>query len=81
MNGEQIGMLVCGCVFALAGVSMIASQRLIEWSLTTRRGERWVRWFGEQRGAFILRFIVGPLILVISCVFIWALLTGKYNTQ
>lgn len=77
MEEKTIIMIVMSCIFGLLGIALIASQGVADWGLRTRRGQRWVRWFGEQKAATILRFVVGPFVLLMAALGIWAAMSGR----
>lgn len=78
MKEEAIGMIVMGGVFTALGVILLSSYGFASWGISnTRAGQRWERWFGEERAILILRFVAGPLLILISAVAIWAALSGK----
>jgi hypothetical protein len=77
MKEDDIVMIVMASIFAVAGISLIASQRLTDLALRTRRGQKWVRWFGEKRASIILRFVVGPFVLLMAAGAAWVVMTAK----
>ena len=78
MKEEAIGMIVMACVFTALGVVLLSSYGFASWGINNlRSGQRWARWFGEERAISILRFVAGPLLIVISGIAIWAAMSGK----
>ena len=70
-------MLVMAGVIAAIGIIMMLSHGFTAWGLRTRTGQKWVRLFGEDRSMTILRFVVSPLLLLLSAFFAWAVMTGQ----
>ena len=71
-------MIVMACIFSVLGVVLLMSYGVASWGIyNTRAGNRWARWFGEERAITILRFVAGPFIILMSIIGIWAALTGK----
>jgi hypothetical protein len=77
MEDKTIAMIVMACILGLVGIALMASQGMADWGLRTRRGQRWVRWFGERKASIILRFVAGPFILLMAAVGIWAAISGS----
>jgi hypothetical protein len=78
MKEEAIGMIVMGGVFTVLGVILLTSYGFASWGIyNTRAGQRWARWFGEDRAISILRFGAGPFLILMSIIGIWIALSGK----
>ena len=77
MKEEAMVMIVMACVIGTLGVILLSSYGFASWGINNlRSGQRWARWFGEERAITILRFLAGPLIILMSGIGIWAALTG-----
>ena len=77
MKEDVIIMMVMASIFAIVGISFMASQGFTNFALRTRTGQKWVRWFGERKSSIILRFVVGPFVSLISVVAVWAAMGAK----
>ena len=78
MKEEAIGMIVMACVFMALSAVLMASYGFAWWGINNlRSGQRWARWFGEERAISILRFVAGPLIMALSVFAIWIALSGR----
>lgn len=80
MKDDAILMIVMGGVFIALGIIFLASYGLASWCINhTRAGQRWERWFGEERAISILRFGAGPFLILMSVIAIWAAFSGKMS--
>jgi hypothetical protein len=78
MKEEEIGMMVMGGIFLIVGIALLFSYGLASWGINNlRSGRRWAGWFGEERAIAILRFGVGPVVILMSGFGIWMVLSGN----
>lgn len=45
--------------FGAIGITCLCSERAVSWIINnTRAGQRWERWFGEERAIRIMRYVL-----------------------
>lgn len=78
MTENALVMVVMALVFGTLGFVLLSSHGLASWGINNlRSGQRWARWFGEERAIRILRFVAGPILILVSGFGVWMAVSGN----
>lgn len=80
MTENTIIGIVMSTVIFITSIAFLLSYGFASWCVNnTRAGHRWERIFGEDRAVWVLRFIAGPFLLIMSVAGFWMTMSGKMD--
>lgn len=80
MTENTIVGIVMSTVIFITSIAFLLSYGFASWCVNnTRAGHRWERIFGEDRAVWVLRFVAGPFLMIMSLAGFWLTMSGKMN--
>lgn len=71
---EEVILLVGSCLYTIAGIVLVASEKFADLFLSkTSFGRRWMWFYGEQKAKVRLRYVAGPIVVI--CGILWVVVS------